>query len=90
MQTSATTSRSRALPWALALPLCLLSMPAWAYIDPNAGGLLYQLLFPLLVAIGTAWATLRHHIRAWWDRLRGRTPPPPQREDQQDPRDGSR
>ncbi len=36
--------------------------PALAYIDPNVGGWLYQLLFPLLIAIAGAWAALRHKI----------------------------
>lgn len=49
---------------------------AWAYVDPNAGGLLYQILFPLIVAIGAAWAGLRHRIGYWWARLRGRQDEP--------------
>ena len=36
--------------------------PAYAYIDPNVGGWLYQLLFPLLIAIAGAWAALRHKL----------------------------
>lgn len=51
-----------------------LPSPAWAYVDPNAGGLLYQILFPLIVAIGAAWAGLRYRIGSWWARLRGRPP----------------
>ena len=51
-----------------------LPAPAWAYVDPNAGGLLYQILFPLIVAIGAAWAGLRYRIGSWWARLRGRPP----------------
>jgi hypothetical protein len=51
------------------------STPAMAYIDPNAGGWLFQLLFPLIVAIGAAWAGLRARISVWWARIRGRTPP---------------
>jgi hypothetical protein len=50
---------------------CALPAPAWAYVDPNAGGLLYQILFPLIVAIGAAWAGLRYRIGSWWARLRG-------------------
>jgi hypothetical protein len=41
--------------------LCL-QPQAYAYIDPNVGGWLYQLLFPLLLAIAGAWAVLRHKI----------------------------
>jgi hypothetical protein len=36
--------------------------PAYAYIDPNSAGALYQFLFPLLVAIGSAFAFLRRTI----------------------------
>jgi len=40
-----------------------------AYIDPNAWGRLFQLLFPLLVAIGAAWMVLRQRISTLWNRL---------------------
>lgn len=59
------------------IPLCCLVLlalcagDAQAYIDPNAGGLLYQILFPVIVAIGAAWAGLRHKFAYWWSRLRG-------------------
>jgi hypothetical protein len=43
--------------------------PAHAYIDPNVGGWLYQLLFPLLIAIAGAWAVLREKISAAVSRL---------------------
>jgi hypothetical protein len=63
------------VPALVVVGLCVaLPAPAWAYVDPNAGGLLYQILFPLLVAIGAAWAGLRHRIGYWWSRLRGRHP----------------
>jgi hypothetical protein len=42
---------------------------ARAYVDPNAAGPLYQLLFPLLVAIASALAALRGIIRRLWIRL---------------------
>ena len=45
---------------------------AQAYIDPNAGGLLYQLLFPLLIAIAGAWAVLRQKIRELFSALAAR------------------
>jgi hypothetical protein len=49
---------------------------AHAYIDPNMGGWLYQLLFPLLIAIAGAWAALRHRIGHFFStlakRLRGK------------------
>ena len=66
-------------PRALALTLGLLAAsPAFAYIDPNAGGWMYQLLFPLIVMIGAVWAGLRTRIRLWWWRWKNRgTPPAP-------------
>lgn len=42
---------------------------AHAYIDPNAGGLLYQLLFPLLIALAGAWAVLRQKVRELFSAL---------------------
>lgn len=53
----------------LIVVLLLLPLNCHAYIDPNTGGWLFQLLFPLLVAIGGAWVVLRQRIRAFWDRL---------------------
>ena len=50
----------------LLLPAALIALvalrPACAYIDPNSAGPLYQLLFPLLVAIGSAIAMMRRYI----------------------------
>ncbi|MGH8219663.1 MAG: hypothetical protein ACREUT_14030 [Steroidobacteraceae bacterium] len=42
---------------------------AFAYVDPNSAGWLYQLLFPLLIAIGSAFAVLRRVIAHAWSRL---------------------
>ena len=58
------------------LALALWVGNAQAYIDPNAGGLLYQILFPVIVAVGAVWAGLRHKISYWWSRLRSRSPTP--------------
>lgn len=43
--------------------------PVYAYIDPNTAGSLYQVLFPILVAIGTALAAMRRVIAAHWYRF---------------------
>ncbi len=43
--------------------------PAHAYIDPNSAGPLYQFLFPLLIAVGSAIAMLRRVIAQAWRRL---------------------
>lgn len=42
---------------------------AFAYVDPNSAGWLYQLIFPLLIAIGTAFAALRRIIARAWSQL---------------------
>jgi hypothetical protein len=41
---------------------CVPLKPAYAYLDPNSAGTLYQFLFPLLIAIGSAFAFLRRTI----------------------------
>jgi amino acid transporter len=46
----------------VAVLTCLPMRSAYAYIDPNSAGALYQFLFPLLVAIGSAFAFLRRTI----------------------------
>lgn len=61
----------------LCLLLCLLQpAAAWAYIDPNAGGMLFQLLAPLFAAAIGAWVFLRRWIayqaRRFWCRITGR------------------
>ena len=43
--------------------------PAHAYVDPNSVGSLYQILFPVLLAIGSAIAMLRRAIAGAWHRL---------------------
>lgn len=67
--------RPAALP--LLAVLVLLPAPAFAYIDPNAGGMLFQLLAPLFAAVVGGWLFLRRWlsavVRRWWSRLLGRT-----------------
>jgi hypothetical protein len=43
-----------------------------AYIDPNTGGFLFHLLFPLAVAIGGAWMLLRKKFATLRKRFSGR------------------
>ena len=45
--------------------------PAHAYIDPNAAGPFYQLLFPVIVAIMSMMAGLRRAIVRLWKRATG-------------------
>lgn len=62
--------------WLALLALALHPQSAWAYIDPNAGGMLFQLLAPLFAAIVGGWLFLRRWIadlvRRLWLRLTGR------------------
>lgn len=66
---------TRRLPL-LALLILGFSEPAFAYIDPNAGGMLFQLLAPVFAAIVGAWLFLRRWIVDFvhriWRRLLGR------------------
>lgn len=48
---------------------CAPLQSAFAYVDPNSAGWLYQLLFPLLIAIGSAFAALRRVIAHAWSRF---------------------
>jgi hypothetical protein len=43
--------------------------PAQAYVDPNSVGSLYQLLFPLLVAIASGFGSLKRIAGRIWSRL---------------------
>jgi len=69
------TRLCRALALAFMAAFCFVS-PAHAYIDPNAGGMLFQMLAPLFAAAVGAWLFLRRWIAEWarraWSRLTGR------------------
>lgn len=62
----------------LACALLLAPSLAFAYVDPNAGGMLFQLLMPLFAAIAGAWLFLRRFIAACfvklWRKLTGSDP----------------
>lgn len=68
----------RLLMFAAILALGLGPATAYAYIDPNAGGMLFQLLAPVFAAVIGAWLFLRRWIaeavRNLWHRLIGRRP----------------
>ena len=57
----------------------LLPVSAFAYIDPNAGGLRFLLLAPLFAAVVGGWFFLRRWIaaqaRRLWRRITGRPEP---------------
>ena len=48
---------------------CVPLRRAFAYIDPNSAGALYQFLFPVLIAIGSVLAGMRRVIRQSFARL---------------------
>lgn len=66
-----------------ALVVASTASPAFAYIDPNIGGQIAQLLTPLVTMIVAALAFARHWIRAkvgqtasWFKKYLGRAPNP--------------
>lgn len=44
-------------------------LPASAYIDPNTGGMILQMLAPIIAAIAGAWLFAKDYIRRIWGRL---------------------
>lgn len=66
--------------------LSALSAPtaAWAYIDPNTGGMILQMLAPIIAAIAGAWIMAKDYIKRIFFRLIGREPKA-QSEDQASP-----
>lgn len=52
-----------------AVLLALMPVFAYAYIDPNAGGFLFQILTPVFIAIVACWAFLKHKLKALWTRM---------------------
>jgi len=68
-------NRLSAPTFAKLLTLFIALQPVWAfaYIDPNAGGMLFQLLAPLFAAAIGAWVFMRRAIgdamRNLWRRI---------------------
>jgi len=42
-----------------------------AYIDPNAGGMLFQIFFPIIIFIGGVWLFLKRKIYALFKKIFG-------------------
>lgn len=55
---------------ALILGLAIIPAPAFAYIDPNAGGLLFQILTPLLAVLGAGLVFAREQVNRFFDFVR--------------------
>jgi hypothetical protein len=53
--------------WAVTIPAT-----AFAYIDPNSAGILYQIFIPLVVAVTLAWRRIKETASGIWLRLRRR------------------
>jgi hypothetical protein len=49
-------------PVFILVTLAIYPTTCYAYIDPNIGGWLFQLLFPVFVAIGGAWLVLKSRL----------------------------
>jgi len=48
----------------------LLAPPAFAYIDPNTGGFIFQLLAPLAAIALTVWMFFANQAKAIWRSFR--------------------
>jgi hypothetical protein len=59
------------LPTLLVCLLCVIAIasPAYAYIDPNAAGLVSQIITPLLVAAAAAFTFFRKQLSALFSGL---------------------
>ncbi len=53
----------------LALPMLLVGHDAHAYIDPNSAGLLYQVFFPVIVAVTLAWRWVKDLCLRVWSKV---------------------
>ena len=51
--------------------LCFAPAPALAYIDPNTGGLLFQILAPLTAIVASAWLLAKEKFAALLTKLVG-------------------
>ena len=48
------------------LILLLSANEAQAYVDPNTGGFIFQLFYPIFVAIGIGYFFLKNQIKKLW------------------------
>jgi|GEM_PF-4863636 len=55
---------------ALGTSFFLFSSPTFAYIDPNIGGFLFQMLTPLFAIVMSAWMFAGDKIKEIWLRVR--------------------
>ncbi len=55
--------------WPALFPLLFVATPAFAYIDPNVGGQVAQLLTPIVTMLLAALAFARHWLKAMLGRI---------------------
>jgi hypothetical protein len=53
----------------IALGALFFAPDARAYVDPNSAGLLYQIFFPIIVAIGLTWRWIKDMARQVWSKF---------------------
>jgi len=63
---------SRQIAGFIVLVLCLYTYtsPAFAYIDPNTGGYIFQLLAPLVAIVTSVWMFFSDQVKAIWRSFR--------------------
>ena len=54
--------------------LALGERPAYAYVDPGTGNLIYQTLLTLVIGVGLVFRQVRYSITRFVKRLAGRNP----------------
>ena len=47
----------------------LFTSNAYSYVDPNSVGMIYQILFPIVVAITVAWRSVKRMFQIAWSSL---------------------
>jgi hypothetical protein len=53
----------------IALGALTVASEARAYVDPNSAGLLYQIFFPIVVAVGLGWRWIKETARQLWSKI---------------------
>lgn len=52
--------------------IIIISIPAFsfAYVDPNTGGYVFQVLFPIISALGAAYLFFKNHIKKMFNNIK--------------------
>lgn len=54
------------------LLLVLFPLNSYAYIDPNAGGIIFQFLFPIVAGLGALLTVFRKRLSSFFSRILNR------------------